>query len=127
MEDFLKFLLIAGVVVLGIFREANKKNKSKKTQTTRPASPVFSPVEIKPDAKPMPNFREKVQSLGEKKKPEISVAASLANSSAQDQRNKIQAALLEGPESDVQEEFAIRSAEEARKAIIWGEILERKY
>ncbi len=127
MEDFLKFLLIAGVVVLGIFREANKKNKSKKTQKTRPASPVFSPVEIKPDAKPMPNFREKVQSLGEKKKPEISVAASLANSSAQDQRNKIQAALLEGPESDAQEEFAIRSAEEARKAIIWGEILERKY
>ena len=36
MEDFLKFLLIAGVILVGIFKEVNKNSKSKKAKNNRP-------------------------------------------------------------------------------------------
>ena len=64
-----------------------------------------------------------------KKKEEVSVAASLANSAAQDQLNARQGSHYDAPHesSDNSEDFTIHSAEEARRAIIWGEILQRKY
>ena len=49
MEDFLKFLLIAGVILVGIFKEVNKNSKSKKAKNKRPVSPMPSPVEVAPD------------------------------------------------------------------------------
>ena len=151
MEDFLKFLLIAGVILVGIFKEVSKNNKSKKTQNKRPVTPTPSPVEVDTDATPIPEFWERgskvlddfLQSLPveqpapkpapkptpKKKKEEISVAASIANSSAQDKRNTKQGSHYDHPETDNsnQEDFSIHSAEEARRAIIWGEILQRKY
>ena len=151
MEDFLKFLLIAGVILVGIFKEVSKNNKSKKTQNKRPVHPTPSPVEVDPDATPIPEFWGRgskvlddfLQSLPveqpapkpapkptpKKKKEEISVAASIANSSAQDKRNTKQGSHYDHPETDNsnQEDFSIHSAEEARRAIIWGEILQRKY
>ena len=54
MEDFLKFLLIAGVILVGIFKEVNKNSKSKKAKNNRPVPPTPSPVEVAPDATPMP-------------------------------------------------------------------------
>lgn len=149
MEDFLKFLLIAGVILVGIFKEVNKKSKSKKTQNNRPSPhmPSPSPVEIHPEAAPVPETWGKHKPLGEllqpffeqaapkpapkktkKKKEEISVSASLANSVAQDERNAQQGSHYASPEAtENEEDFSIRSAEEARRAIIWGEILQRKY
>ena len=155
MEDFLKFLLIAGVILVGIFKEVSTNNKSKKTQNKRPVPPTPSPVEVDPDATPIPEFWGRgskvlddfLQSLPveqpapkpapkptpkptpKKKKEEISVAASIANSSAQDKRNTKQGSHYDHPETDNsnQEDFSIHSAEEARRAIIWGEILQRKY
>ena len=151
MEDFLKFLLIAGVILVGIFKEVSKNNKSKKTQNKRPVPPTPSPVEVDPDATPIPEFWGRgskvlddfLQSLPveqpapkpapkptpKMKKEEISVAASIANSSAQDKRNTKQGSHYDHPETDNsnQEDFSIHSAEEARRAIIWGEILQRKY
>ena len=64
-----------------------------------------------------------------KKKEEVSVAASLANSVAQDEQNSRQGAHYNTPHDspDNKEDFTIHSAEEARRAIIWGEILQRKY
>ena len=35
MEDFLKFLLIAGVILVGIFKEVNKNSKSKKAKNKK--------------------------------------------------------------------------------------------
>lgn len=147
MEDFLKFLLIAGVILVGIFKEVSKNNKSKKTQNKRPVPPTPSPVEVDPNATPIPEFWGRgskvlddfLQSIPveqpapkptpKKKKEEISVAASIANSSAQDKRNTKQGSHYDHPETDNsnQEDFSIHSAEEARRAIIWGEILQRKY
>lgn len=159
MEDFLKFLLIAGVILVGIFKEVNK-NKSKKTKDSRPAPHTPPTVEIDPDAVPMPETWGRPKSLDElfqpipveppaqkrtmqqvarpaqkpaakqkRKREEISVSASLASSAAQDERNSRQGSHYNTPHEsdDNKEDFGIHSAEEARKAIIWGEILQRKY
>lgn len=144
MEDFLKFLLIAGVILVGIFKEVNKNSKSKKAKNNRPVPPTPSPVEVAPDATPMPEAWGRPRSLEEllqpisaeqrtrkpkKKKEEVSVAASIANSAAQDERNSRQGAHYNTSHDshDNKEDFTIHSAEEARRAIIWGEILQRKY
>ena len=151
MEDFLKFLLIAGVILVGIFKEVNKNSKSKKAKNNRPVPPTPSPVEVAPDATPMPEAWGRPRSLEElfqpipaeqrtrkpkvrqqeskpkKKKEEVSVAASIANSSAQDKRNTKQGSHYDHPEPAGEEDFSIHSVEEARRAIIWGEILQRKY
>ena len=112
-----------------------------------------SPVEVNPDAVPIPEawgspksldellrpipreqpaskqFSKQQTSKQKKKKEEVSVAASLANSAAQDERNSRQGAHYNTPHDspDNKEDFTIHSAEEARRAIIWGEILQRKY
>ena len=43
MEDFLKFLLIAGVILVGIFKEVNKNSKAKKAK----AKHSFRPDDIR--------------------------------------------------------------------------------
>lgn len=43
MEDFLKFLLIAGVILVGIFKEVNKNSKSKKAKNKTPRFPDAIP------------------------------------------------------------------------------------
>ena len=160
MEDFLKFLLIAGVILVGIFKEVNKNSKSKQAQKKRSVPPITSPTKIDPDVVPMPEAWGRGKSLDElfppassyeptvtkptvkpmpkpvaqpapkpkKKKEEISVAASLANSAAQDELNIRQGSHYNAPHESLNEQdFTIHSAEEARRAIIWGEILQRKY
>ena len=153
MEDFLKFLLIAGVILVGIFKEVNKNSKAKKAKAKHPVPPMPSPVEVNPDAVPIPEAWGSPKSLDEllrpilreqpvakqpskqqtskqkKKKEEVSVAASLANSVAQDEQNSRQGAHYNTPHDspDNKEDFTIHSAEEARRAIIWGEILQRRY
>ncbi|WP_294473208.1 ferrichrome ABC transporter substrate-binding protein [uncultured Bacteroides sp.] len=151
MEDFLKFLLIAGVILVGIFKEVNK-NKSKKTKENRPVPQTPPTVEIDPDAVPLPEAWGRSRTLEDifqpqtyeqpapkpapkpaakpkRKKEEISVSASLASSAAQDEKNSRQGSHYNTPHEsdDNKEDFGIHSAEEARKAIIWGEILQRKY
>ena len=151
MEDFLKFLLIAGVILVGIFKEVSKNSKSKKTTDKRPVPPIPSPTEIEPDVVLMPEAWGKIElpipkksskqasrhapkqqqqkQQQKKKREEVSVAASLANSAAQDELNSRQGSHFNTPNesSDNNEDFTIHSAEEARRAIIWGEILQRKY
>ena len=56
MEDFLKFLLIAGVILVGIFKEVSKITSRKRAQNKRPVPPTPSPVEVDPDATPIPEF-----------------------------------------------------------------------
>ncbi len=162
MEDFLKFLAIAAIILMGIIQEVHKNSKSKKATHKRPVPPTPSPDEIAPDSVPMPETWGMPKSLDEllrpmsiepatpkrssqqafkqapkqkqkqkkkKKKEEVSVAASIANSTAQDALNTRQGAHYDVPHesSDKKEDFTIHSAEEARRAIIWGEILQRKY
>ena len=132
---------------MGIFKEVSKNSKSKKATDKRPVPPIPSPTEIEPDAVPMPEAWGKIelpipkksskqasrhapkQQQQKKKREEVSVAASLANSAAQDELNSRQGSHFNTPNesSDNNGDFTIHSAEEARRAIIWGEILQRKY
>ena len=132
---------------MGIFKEVSKNSKSKKATDKRPVPPISSPTEIEPDAVPMPEAWGKIelpipkksskqasrhapkQQQQKKKREEVSVAASLANSAAQDELNSRQGSHFNTPNesSDNNRDFTIHSAEEARRAIIWGEILQRKY
>ena len=107
MEDFLKFLLIAGVILVGIFKEVNKNSKAKKAKAKHPVPPMSSPVEVNPDAVPIPEAWGSPKSLDELLRPIP------REQPASKQFSK--------------EDFTIHSAEEARRAIIWGEILQRKY
>ena len=78
------------------------------------------------DFKGLPKIFSNLTST-KKQKEEVSVAASIANSSAQDKRNAKQGSHYNHPEPDSDQDFSIHSVEEARRAIIWGEILQRKY
>ena len=159
MEDYLKFLLIAGAILVGIFKEVNKSGKSKKAGnkhhtppmtspdevfpenipmpeawTPRPSGEPFNPIPIEPPVRKKPSRQQAPETSGQapkRKKEEISVAASIANSAAQDRRNSRQdshyAASAPHESPDQGEDFEIRSVEEARRAIVWGEILRRKY
>lgn len=157
MEDLLKFLMIAGVIAVGIFNEVKKNNKAKeKAKQKRPAPAMPPPVELAPDATPIPETWGRPKPMDEflkpipveptpernryqpasatrqkpKKKEDGSVAAAIANSLAQDERNMPQGTPYNNSSQDSSEDkgdFEIRSVEEARRAIIWGEILQRKY
>ncbi len=61
MEDFLKFLLIVGVILVGIFKEVSKNSKSKKATDKRPVPPTPSPTEIEPDVILMPEAWGKIE------------------------------------------------------------------
>ena len=139
-----------------VAKKATRTRRSKKAKNKRPVSPMPSPVEVAPDAVPMPEAWGGPKSLEElfqpkplkqtppqqspkqtakpaaqqkRKKEEISVSASLANSAAQDIRNSQQGSHYNchSESTDNEHDFTIHSAEEARRAIIWGEILQRKY
>ena len=89
---------------------------------------LFQPIPAEQRTR-KPNSTGSKTSKPKKKKEEVSVAASIANSAAQDERNSRQGAHYNTSHDshDNKEDFTIHSAEEARRAIIWGEILQRKY
>ncbi|MGI6793060.1 hypothetical protein ACMYZ5_01830 [Bacteroides sp. KG68] len=141
MEDILKFLLIAAGIVIAIvkqFKKETQQNAGKK-----PVSPV-------PDANfPQPGQRDK-NTYEEYGIPEDSGMKTEAIRQspvrpAKQHRNKkrpSQPQTTASPypsvnafppsayspqESDETSDFGIHSAEEARKAVIWSEIIRRKY
>lgn len=144
MDDILKFLLIAGVILIGVFREANK-NKSKKAQNQRPNPSMPPTTEAAPDDAPFPQTWGKMfpQDIFQPVPVEKPAMPSQKNKTPKKQvpesrqgigsrpvtmtdRKDIQMSDTEERKA-VEEDFTIHSAEEARKAIIWGEILQRKY
>lgn len=145
MDDILKFLLIAGVILIGVFREANK-NKSKKAQNQRPNPSIPPTTEAVPDDAPFPQTWGKMfpsqdifqpilvekpatpspQNKNPKKQAPESMPRSGSRLAAVTDRKSMQTSDTEASK-EAEEDFTIHSAEEARKAIIWGEILQRKY
>ena len=126
MEDFLKFLLIAGVIIIGIVKEA-KKNKAKKDKNKRPAPTITPMFETAPEAVPMPIHKSERKQ--ENRSP-FGTLGTLGNRmDLEGQRStQIPASHMPSEEPSAPEsEFTIHSTEEARRAIIWGEILQRKY
>lgn len=135
MEDIFKFLLVAGVIVISFIRQTQKE--AKKKVGNAPATPVPD------DGNPFPEDRNDETYGGyipQGRKPEAAAAHKKKGKKHKPAATTTPAATAAGrtpaqqsndytsPETDNNvSEFEIRSAEEARKAIIWGEILQRKY
>ncbi|HIY88660.1 MAG TPA: hypothetical protein H9824_08160 [Candidatus Bacteroides pullicola] len=134
MEDILKFLLVAGVLVVAFIRQAKKEAQKKQTslppfmpQPEAPSAPLpdepkdrtydgYIPEEPAPEpaAPPRPKAKRKAAQTFAKAKPKQNIAAASPSVATPDTENDAS-------------DYNIRSAEEARRAIIWGEILNRKY
>ncbi|WP_348768186.1 hypothetical protein [uncultured Bacteroides sp.] len=126
MEDVFKFLLVAAVIATGLIRQFKKetnKNADKSPGIPMPDvdNPLpenwgggtyggFIPEGLKPTNKP------KTVSKPSAKSKYTSIKASPPSPASHPQEP-----------DEATSEYGIHSAEEARKAIIWSEILQRKY
>lgn len=129
MEDLLKFLFIASIIAIGIYKEASKA-KAKKPSQNRPA-PSATPTTPNPSPLPAGWDESKKSDDFFQTIPRESVASrkerlsAPSNQYTQKRTEPVSDTLSQSiPE---EEDFTIHSAEEARRAIIWGEILQRKY
>ena len=143
MEDVLKFLLIAAVIVIGIVRQLKKEaNKNADKAPTMPVPETENPlpgnwgggtyggyIPEGPQQEPV----IKVEKKKTAPKPFLSNSYVPLGPEGTSSYNKTPSINpnISPPVPEVQEnddsEFAIHSAEEARRAIIWSEILQRKY
>ena len=125
MEDIVKFLIVAGIIIFGLVRQMKKE--AKKKADDGPIAPI-------PDAaNPLPeNWNDGTYGGFIPKGPEPEATPKLTKKPTNriDTLSKQKIApppsIIE-PEVEETSEFAIHSAEEARRAIIWSEILQRKY
>lgn len=152
MEDILQFLVIASVIVVGIVRQFKKE--AKKNADNRPAMPMpkkensdntmpvpeswrktyggYIPEGPAEETNPVPTMKREVT---QKHKYSPSSKSFLPGEPARtssyspvvspEEQNPPPPSISQS--SDIESEYSIQSAEEARKAIVWSEILQRKY
>ena len=146
MEDTFKFLLVAAVIVIGLvkqFKKSAKESTDSKPAMTHPTAenPLpeywggdtyggYIPEGPKPEAAAAPLGKEKTvaqhKATQAKKDRSIHTAiSSYQNTTSSKSKDSPPPSGLQ--ESEEPSEFSIRSAEEARRAIIWSEILQLKY
>lgn len=126
----LQFLIIAGAILIGIVREYKKI--AKKNAEAKPAMPVPRTESMAREVHPVPKVKKEVT---KKQNHSSSPKAFLAGESAKTSsytpvvptEEQVSPAMSTTSYSDSESEYSIQSAEEARKAIIWSEILQRKY
>lgn len=116
--DILKFLIIIAVIAIPIIKEV-RKNKAKQADTPPPMpkkpAEVFLPGEEN-DTLPKAfkkNKKQKTTSTQTVRANTIAPATPLLSDDT--------------PTTDQETDIAIRSAEDARRAVIWSEILNKKY
>ena len=126
MEDVFKFLLVAAVIVIGLVKQFKKEaNKNADKSPDIPMPDVDNPLPEYWGGDTYGGFIPEGPKPAEKPKP-------VSKPSAKSKHTSIKASppspASRPQESDeVTSEYGIHSAEEARKAIIWSEILQRKY
>lgn len=142
MDEMWNILLVIGVIAFSLFKGKAKEAKTDMATEEDMPMPPTDEQPLETEATPVPWFNPK--SLDELLRPiqqehpkpasrkmkrtspptRHVTETSRANSKENPSINSIPQA--SGTE-ETSEEFAIHSTEEARKAIIWGEILQRKY
>ncbi len=127
MEDLYSYLLIALLVAFGIYSERKKlKTKNSGDKHAMP-TPAAQPINSNPTPKlkekqTVANFKaqkEKERLLQERIDKEGGRSTTIKATQESTQTGVV--------EATANNDFSISSAEEARKAIIWSEILQRKY
>ena len=137
MEDFLQFLVIIGVIVIGIIRQANKNKagkqpdatpripsgQEKETMETRPIFPTNGEQWF-----PTQTFPAHRTESSEIKVSKIRKQKTFKQSTSPPPEKRIDEIQEVSRQPEIGEnDFSLSSAEDARKAIIWSEILRRKY
>ena len=125
MEDVLKFLVIIAVIAVGIVKQYNKEARKKNT-TAAPAGMPPVPEDADTDS-PLPPHRTTPEA-----EPFIPRNAPAQPETPQPRREVRPTAAAPKPpippaDGNADTDYAIRSAEDARRAIVWSEILKRKY
>lgn len=115
MEDIMQFLLIVGIIAFGIFRQYSKE-KAKKSENEHPMPiPEYKMEEfVMTEAPP--------KQIPKKQKQVLPQEGARTTS-----HTPLPTAPVQRIEVAEESEFTIHSAEEARRAIIWSEILQRKF
>lgn len=116
MEDIVKFLLVIGFIVIGIAKQY-KKEADKEAEPDMPVPDEPLPDLQKGDTTCGGYIPEGPKTVKPVPKPRKAPPRSAPATPP----------LAEPQTPEETSEFNIRSAEEARKAIIWSEILNRKY
>lgn len=120
--EILKFLLIVAIMAFAIVRQA-RKNKAA-TSEKSPAAPA--PQTFDPMEKQKPRMKEEKTKLQRKSSNQTKKVPPM-DPHSEGARATASPLTPPGPEQASHTDFAIGSAEDARKAIIWSEILNRKY
>lgn len=120
--EILKFLLIVAIIAFAIVRQA-RKNKAGQPEKKPSAPPAgdFNPMHQPQVREEKAKLQHKASKQSKKTKPHH------AEPLSEGVRSTVPTPTLPEAEQATDTDFAIRSAEEARKAIIWSEILNRKY
>lgn len=137
MEDILKFLLVAGVIIIGFVRQARKEARHR-VPTSEDENDVPFPHETRPLPEnwegipiPPPSPRPE-QTQTRDHKPKQSPKPFIPKGRPDNRLHHKQPACRpmqeqqEKPENTAAD-IDIHSAEEVRRGIIWAEILKRKY
>ena len=125
MDDILKFLVVVGAIAFGIYRQF-KKDNANKSKTERPVN--LPDYENEPEFEPEPPIIPKESKKEKKKATTAYQPLSIPSSNQGIGNTQFPISPPTGIESEENEnEFAINSQDEARRAIIWSEILQRKY
>ena len=137
MEDILKFLLIAGILIIGFVKQAKKEAKNTSApprddndmphpHKTHPLPESWEGIPIPPPLQ-TDNTQAKEQAHKQKVKPFIpqNYQTQQTVQHKQSVAQTPQTTRAETP--DTSPAIDIQSAEEIRKGIIWSEILQRKY
>ncbi len=129
MEDVFKFLIIAAAVIISIKQQSKKG--AKKNTANKPAIPVpeaWPDIEIKEvEVKEGNTYDGYIPETPAPKivKPKVQNSPKIKPEKTSEPSIRLQSPTLmtESQES----EFGFQSIEEVRKAIVWSEILQRKY
>ena len=147
MDGILQFLLIVGIIVIGVVKQFKKE--AKKNAENRPAMPVpendidesalpipeawgntyggFIPEGPAPKIPSVPTEKEEYQFSASKHIFGGDSTNTSPKHTTTHPKQKISPPLSTPQKPETDSEYSIHSAEEARKAIIWSEILQRKY
>ena len=127
MEDVLKFLIIIAAIAIGIAQQYRKGAQKKATAAPTPADNPLPDVEAAPasrEAVPRRARRRVEPFIPHSDEPRRDTARPTRPQTPQPTGTTAAAADETG---ENESEYTIRSADDARRAIVWGEILKRKY
>ena len=130
MEDIFKFLLVAGILIYGFIKQVRKESPEQPA-FPHPEMPASDEESFMPEDIPMPqdSYAEPTQEtvIPPNKQTSSKPTHKKIRKHQPIGENKQNVTASSTNESNATSDYGIHSAEDARRAIIWSEILQRKY